>query len=252
MPLPIEDYAYIGDCRTGALVGRDGSIDWLCLPRFDSGACFAALLGTPGHGRWLIAPAGQVIAVTRRYRGDTMILETDFATAQGAVRVTDFMPLGSERRDVVRIIEGLQGQVEMRLELTVRFDYGSIVPWGRHVNGTLVLTAGPDTLELATELKVRGEDLHTVADFTVNAGARITCVLNHHWSHEASLPPLDVAVALASTADQWRAWDARCDWCGPWQTDVRRSLLMLKGLIYAPTGGMVAAPTTSLPEQAGG
>ena len=252
MPLPIEDYALIGDCHTGALVGRDGSIDWLCLPRFDSGACFAALLGNAGHGRWLLAPAAEITATRRRYRGATLILETEFATAAGEVRITDFMPLSAARRDVVRIVEGLRGEVAMRLELTVRFDYGSIVPWVRKLHGALVITAGPATLELTTNVQVRGKNLHTVGDFTIRPGERVPFVLNYHPSHEESLPPLDALSALAATESDWHAWSDRCEWPGRWHDEVQRSLITLKALTYGPTGGIVAAPTTSLPEQAGG
>src|SRR5882672_278262 len=182
MALAIEDYALIGDRHAAALVGRDGSIDWLCLPRFDSDACFAALLGEPRHGRWLIAPAAAAPKVTRRYRDGTLILETDFETSDGAVRLIDFMALSDDRRDVVRIVEGLRGRVPMHMELIIRFDYGSIVPWVRQVKGALVATAGPDTLELETQVATRGEGLTTVADFTVAQGERVPFTLNYHLS----------------------------------------------------------------------
>jgi GH15 family glucan-1,4-alpha-glucosidase len=252
MPLPIEDYALIGDCHAAALAGRDGSIDWLCLPRFDSGACFAALLGDPRHGRWLIAPAAEVLSTRRRYREGTLILETEFETAEGAVRIIDCMPLSDERWDVVRIVEGLRGRVAMQMELTVRFDYGSIVPWVRRPDHTLLLTAGPDTLELHTPVAVRGEDRKTVAEFQVSKGERVHFSLNYRPSHEATRPGLDAEEELAATERQWRDWSRRCTYQGRWGDAVMRSLITLKALTYAPTGGIVAAPTTSLPEQPGG
>src|SRR5512135_1447435 len=185
MPMPIEDYALIGDCHTAALVGRDGSIDWLCLPRFDSGACFAALLGDTGHGRWLLAPSAEAQRTRRKYRDGTLILETEFETDEGAVRIIDCMPLSDERWDVLRIVEGLRGRVAMRMELVARFDYGSIVPWVRRPDHTLLLTAGPDTLELHTPVDVRGENMKTVAEFHVSKGERIPFSLNYRPSHEA-------------------------------------------------------------------
>jgi trehalase-like protein len=191
MSLPIEDYALIGDCHTAALVGRDGSIDWLCLPRFDSGACFAALLGGPGHGRWLIAPAAEVHGVRRRYRDGTLILETEFETNEGAVRIIDCMPLSNERWDVLRIVEGLRGRVAMRMELIIRFDYGSIVPWVQRSGDTLLATAGPDTLELHTEVAVHGENMKTVAEFHVSKGQQTPFALNYRPSHEATQQAID-------------------------------------------------------------
>jgi len=191
MPLPIEDYGLIGDCHTAALVGRDGSIDWLCFPRFDSGACFAALLGDPGHGRWLIAPAAEVRSVRRKYRDGTLILETEFETDEGAVRIIDCMPLSNERWDVLRIVEGLRGRVAVRMELIIRFDYGSIVPWVRRPDDTLLATAGPDTLELHTPVAVHGENMKTVAEFHVSNGERTHFSLNYRSSHEATEQPID-------------------------------------------------------------
>ena len=255
MPLPIEDYAMIGDCHTAALVGRDGSIDWLCIPHFDSGACFAALLGSPEHGRWQIAPAGEVTRTQRRYRDGTLVLETDFETADGAVRVIDCMPLSNERWDVLRIVEGLRGEVVMGMELVIRFDYGSVVPWVRRVDGTLLATAGPDTLELHTPVSVHGENMKTVAEFTVRAGERVPFTLNYRPSHEENHAPIDGEAALAATEAEWRAWSGRChgeQFAPRWRAAVVRSLLTLKALSYAPTGGIVAAPTTSLPECLGG
>jgi len=252
MPLPIEDYALIGDGHTAALVGRDGSIDWLCLPRFDSGACFAALLGSPAHGRWLIAPRDAVRRTRRRYRDGTLILETDFETETGAVRVIDCMPLSNERWDVLRIVEGLDGRVRMHMELVIRFDYGSIVPWVRRTHGTLVATAGPDTLELRTLVHTRGEHMTSKAAFEVGVGERVPFVLNYRPSYAPVQEPIDADQTLARTQTRWRDWSQRCTYQGRWQEPVLRSLLTLKALIFEPTGGIVAAPTTSLPEQPGG
>ncbi len=252
MALRIEDYALIGDCHTAALVGRDGSIDWLCFPRFDAGACFAALLGEPGHGRWLIAPAAQVCSVQRRYRDGTLILETDFETHEGAVRITDFMPLSNDRWDLLRIVEGLRGHVPMRMELVVRWDYGSIVPWVRRSGDVLLATAGPDTLELHTEVAVHGENMKTVAEFGMREGKRTPFALNYRPSHERTQDAIDAQRALAATEHEWREWSARRTYQGRWREALERSFLTLKALTYAPTGGIVAAPTTSLPEQPGG
>lgn len=252
MPLAIEDYALIGDCNSAALVGRDGSIDWACFPCFDSGACFAALLGEARHGRWLIAPAGAVQSTRRRYRPGTLILETEFETSAGAVRVIDFMPLSGERRDIVRIVEGLRGQVAMRMELIIRFDYGSIVPWVRRPDHTELATAGPDTLELHTPIPVHGESMTTVAKFDVSQGQRTPFVLNYHLSHEARPPLLNSEQALKATERGWREWSGRSTYQGRWADAVMRSLLTLKALTYQPSGGIIAAPTTSLPEQPGG
>lgn len=253
MPLPIEDYALIGDGHTAALVGRDGSIDWLCLPHFDSEACFAALLGTPEHGRWRIAPAGEAsTSVRRSYRGDTLILHSEFECATGAVRIIDCMPLSNERWDVVRIVEGLRGTVPMRMELLIRFDYGAIVPWVRNHEGALLATGGPDTLELFTEVPTRGEGLSTVADFEVGPGQRQSFVLNYRPSHEPMQPAIDAEQALRDTETGWLEWSGRSRYDGRWRDAVMRSLITLKALIYAPTGGIVAAATTSLPEQVGG
>jgi GH15 family glucan-1,4-alpha-glucosidase len=252
MSLPIEDYAMIGDCHTAALIGKDGSIDWLCFPRFDSGACFAALLGGPEHGRWRIAPTTTVRRVTRRYRGSSLILETDIETDQGSVRLIDYMPLSDDRWDVVRIVEGLSGTVTLGMELIVRFDYGSIVPWVRRVADVLLMTAGPDTLELTASLEVRGENMKSIAEFSVNAGDRESFVLNYRPSHHATRAPLDAEQGLKDTEALWHRWSSRCTYRGRWQEPVLRSLITLKALTYKPTGGIVAAPTTSLPEQPGG
>ena len=252
MSLPIENYALVGDCHTAALVGNDGSIDWLCLPRFDSGACFAALLGGPEHGRWLLAPAAQPRRVERRYRGDTLILETDFETEEGSVRIIDFMPLSDHRWDIVRIVEGLSGRVSLRMELVVRFDYGSIVPWVRRAGDILLLTAGPDTLELAASVAVAGENLKSVAEFYVSAGERQSFVLNYRPSHVDTRPAIDAGRALTDTESLWQEWSGRCTYRGQWRHSVLRSLITLKALTYKPTGGLIAAPTTSLPEWPGG
>jgi GH15 family glucan-1,4-alpha-glucosidase len=252
MPLPIESYALIGDCHTAALIGSDGSMDWLCFPRFDSGACFAALLGGPEHGRWLLAPAGKVKSVQRRYRRDSLILETDFHTSRGSVRVIDFMPMSDERWDVVRIVQGLTGTVALRMELVVRFDYGSIVPWVRRADDLMLITAGPDTLELTSSVAVEGENMKTVAEFSVRKGKHETFVLNYRPSHFATRPAIDAAKALKSTAAHWHKWSRRCRYRGRWRDSVSRSLITLKALTYEPTGGLVAAATTSLPEQPGG
>jgi GH15 family glucan-1,4-alpha-glucosidase len=252
MPLPIENYALIGDCHTAALVGSDGSIDWLCVPRFDSGACFAALLGGPEHGRWLLAPVAEPRRVQRRYRGESLILETDFDTDEGSVRVIDFMPLSDERWDIVRIVEGLNGRVRLRMDLRVRFDYGSIVPWVRRSGGILSLTAGPDTLELAASVAVEGENMKTVADFSVSAGERQSFVLNYRPSHADPRAAIDAEGALTGTEGLWQEWSGRCTYRGRWRASVVRSLITLKALTYKPTGGLIAAPTTSLPERPGG
>jgi len=252
MSLPIEDYALIGDCHSAALVGRDGSIDWLCFPRIDSGACFAALLGEPLHGRWLITPDAEVLGIRRNYRDGTLILETEFETNEGTVRLIDCMPLSNERRDVLRIVEGVSGRVAMRMELIIRFDYGSIVPWVRRSGDTLLAIAGPDMLELRTPVACRGEDMKTVAEFHVSQGERIPFSLNDRPSHEAPQPAVDPEQALTATEVEWRQWSERCTYQGHRRDAVVRSLITLKALTYAPTGGMVAAPTTSLPERQGG
>ena len=252
MPLPIEQYALIGDCHTAALVGLDGSIDWLCFPRFDSGACFAALLGAPEHGRWRIGPSGNITAVRRKYREGTLILETEFETTEGRVRLTDFMPASLTRFDVVRIVEGLSGRVAMSLELIVRFDYGSIVPWVRRCGDVLLITAGPDTLELAGSLAVEGKGMKTVAEFTVGAGEKQWLSLNYRHSHVDTLPPIDPFEELEEADKLWHKWSGRSNIHSRWHEPVVRSLITLKALQYRPSGGIIAAPTTSLPEQPGG
>jgi GH15 family glucan-1,4-alpha-glucosidase len=253
MACRLEDYALIGDCQTAALVGRDGSIDWLCLPRFDSGACFAALLGKPEHGRWQIAPAGEVRQTRRRYRPDTLVLETDFETETGAVILIDFMPLRAKLPVVVRLVEGKRGQVPMHLELIIRFDYGSIVPWVRRSDrGGIRAIAGPNALLLDTAVELRGENLTTVSDFTIRTDERQAFVLTWFPSHEPDPPRCDPAESLRDAEAWWREWARRCTRCAEWTEAVVRSLITLKALTYAPTGGIVAAPTTALPEQLGG
>jgi len=253
MALRIEDYAVIGDTQSAALVGRDGSIDWLCLPRFDSGACFAALLGTPDHGRWLLRPAVPVRETRRRYRGDSLVLETEFHTDEGVVRVVDAMPVRTRWPDLVRAVEGVKGRVPMRMELVIRFDFGSIVPWVRKVGrNTLLAVGGPDALELRTPVETRGEQMTTVADFEVSEGEAIPFLLTWHPSHEQPPTPADPLKQLDLTQRHWQRWSDRCSYQGEWREAVVRSLLTLKALTYEPTGGIVAAVTTSLPECIGG
>jgi GH15 family glucan-1,4-alpha-glucosidase len=249
----IEDYGLIGDLQTAALVGRNGSIDWLCLPRFDSGACFAALLGDERNGRWLLRPDADVERVERRYTEKTLVHELDFHTSDGVVRVTDFMPPRGEDPDVVRIVEGIAGSVPMRQELTIRFDYGSIVPWvQRHDSDDLVAVGGPDALVLRTVVPLRGENLRTVSEFTVEPGERIPFTLTWFPSHQEVPRAIDPEQALRDTESFWRDWVGTCSYGGRWHDAVVRSLMVLKALTYAPTGGIVAAPTTSLPERIGG
>ncbi|HUF76632.1 MAG TPA: glycoside hydrolase family 15 protein [Longimicrobiales bacterium] len=248
----IEDYALIGDCETAALVSREGSIDWLCFPRFDSGACFAALLGTPEHGRWLLAPAVPASAVRRGYHGDTLVLETEFTTEEGVASVIDFMPVRSGRPDLVRIVVGREGRVPMRMDLAIRFDYGSVVPWVRSNPRGISAIAGPDSLLLRTEVPLRGEQLRTVADFVVSPGQRTSFDLTWFPSHQEASPELDPEAALGETEAWWSEWSGQCTFQGAWRSAVVRSLVTLKALIYHPTGAIVAAPTTSLPERFGG
>ena len=248
----IEDYAFIGDTQTGALISRDGCVDWLCFPRFDSGACFAALLGEAKNGRWFFTPSEPIIKTRRRYRGDTLILETEIETASGVVRLIDFMPPRGENPDIVRIIEGVRGKVALRMQLIIRFDYGNIVPWVRSRNDDLEAIAGPDALILRTPVRTSGEDLTTVAEFTVEEGERVPFVLTWFASHEAQPRAINPEHALAETEEYWTEWAKRNKATGPSRDAVVRSLITLKGLTYAPTGGIVAALTTSLPEAIGG
>lgn len=252
MSKPLEQYALLGDLQTAALVASDGSVDWLCLPRFDSPACFAALLDDERAGCWRIAPVGAELCSARRYRGDTLILETDWETPQGSVRVIDFMPPRGDDPDLVRIVAGRRGRVPMRMTLRLRFDYGRIVPWVRRLDGRLVATAGPDSIWLDTSVPTHGENLATVADFEVAAGERVAFVLTQHPSHLPAPPAVDAGEALSTTESFWNEWISGCSYRGPSAELVRRSLVTLKALTYAPTGGIVAAATTSLPEQLGG
>ena len=253
MALRIEDYALIGDLQTAALVGCNGSVDWLCFPRFDSGACFAALLGDKGHGRWLLAPTDDGASPKRRYLDDTLVLETTWETSDGVVRVFDFMPPRGVAPDIVRIVEGVRGRVEMTTELVIRFDFGHIVPWMRRQNGhTRIAVAGPDALCIRTPVDLRGEDMTTVAEFTIGEGDRVPFVVTWYSSYRDPPDEVDPEQALADTEEFWRQWVGRCGYEGEWHDAVHRSLIVLKALTYGPTGGVVAAPTTSLPEQIGG
>ncbi|MGN7103691.1 glycoside hydrolase family 15 protein [Ralstonia holmesii] len=275
MPSRIEDYALIGDCETAALVSRDGSIDWLCWPRFDSGACFAALLGTPDHGRWRIAPQSEARATRRRYLPGTLVLETVFETDTGSASVTDLMtarlpgPAGArdDTSDLIRIVRGLSGTVDMRMDLTLRFDYGTSIPWVSRVSEVtgapadgpcdmsdcvLRAVAGPNMTTLRTPAPIRGENLSTVADFTVREGEALPFVLTHSPSHLPLPASIDALEAQIDIEARWRAWSGRCHGAGQWTEAVERSLITLKALTYHRTGGVVAAPTTSLPEQLGG
>ena len=248
----IEDYAIIGDCRTAALVSREGSIDWFCCPRFDSEACFAALLGSREHGRWLIAPRTQA-RVTRRYRSNTLVLETLFETDDGAAALIDFMPLGGHHSTIVRLIQGTRGKLTMRTELIMRFGYGAIIPWVTQLeDGTLRAVAGPDMLTLRTPVHLRGKDMTTVGEFTVGEGETVPFVLSYFPSHRPLQAAFDPVAALHDTETFWQDWSAKCRPAGEWSDAVLRSVLTLKALTYAPTGGMVAAPTASLPERLGG
>jgi GH15 family glucan-1,4-alpha-glucosidase len=251
-PRMIEDYALIGDCETAALVGLDGSIDWLCWPRFDSGACFAALLGGPEHGRWLIAPTDKSARVSRRYSEGSLILITRFETATGIAELVDFMPPRDGIADVVRLVRGIIGRVDLHTEFILRFEYGAIVPWIEQSEGALLAIAGPDMIALRTPAPLRGDDLTTIGEFTVSAGSTIPFVMSYGPSNQAPPRAIDPIAALQDTETFWREWSGRCAPTGEWTEAVTRSLIVLKGLTYAPSGGIVAAPTTSLPEQAGG
>src|SRR5258708_4948775 len=249
----IEDYALIGDCEAAALVARNGSLDWLCWPRFDSDACFAALLGSDDHGHWLIAPRDDGATSTRRYRPNTLILETRFECSEGAVTLVDFMPMRGTHSSVVRLVVGERGRVTMSTKLVLRFGYGSIVPWvTRPDDGTLRAVAGPDMVVLRTPVHLAGENMTTVGKFTVVAGQTVPFVLTYMPSHLSPPPPLDPPSALEATEDFWTAWSKKCRPPGHCSDAVMRSLITLKALTYWPTGGIVAAPTTSLPECLGG
>lgn len=250
-PARLEDYALLGDCQSAALVSREGSIDWWCVPRFDSGACFAALLGTAANGRFLIAPVARSQS-SHRYLAGTMVLETEHDTPTGRVRVLDCLVMGRTRPLLVRIVKGLSGEVTMRAELVVRFDYGSIVPWVKTVDGVWSAIGGPDGLALHTSVDLRGEDLKTVGEFTVARREQVSFVLGWFPSHDPSPVPRNAPALLARTTKYWRNWSARCSYTGQWHDPVLRSLLTLESLTFTPTGGIVAAPTTSLPETLGG
>ena len=253
MSTPLEDYAIIGDCETVALVSRAGSIDWLCWPRFDSPACFAALLGTPEHGRWIIESVSPDARTSRQYRGNTLVLETRIETPSGAVTLIDFMPPRGKDSDVVRIVRGERGQVRLRTELILRFDYGRTVPWISHLpDGTFCAIAGPDMVLLHTPVRLHGEQMRTVGEFDVSSGQTVSFVLTHGASHLAPPACADPESSLATTEAFWTEWLAPGTARGPWAEAENRSALTLKALTYAPTGGIVAAATTSLPEHIGG
>ncbi|MCD5994917.1 glycoside hydrolase family 15 protein [Pseudomonas sp. CDFA 602] len=248
----IEDYALLGNCQTAALVGRDGSLDWLCFPRFDSPSCFSALLGDSDHGRWKIAPRDAVLSVKRRYRDGTLVLETEFETSTGRAMLVDFMPMGTEGH-VIRIVVGLAGQVVFDMDLAIRFDYGSSVPWvERKDPHTLTAVAGPEMLVLRSPVPLHPQDHHTASRFEVGEGERKVFTLTYQASYVPLLPDIDAERALQATESHWRDFSGRCPDVGPWTDQVKRSLITLKAMTYAPTGGIVAAVTTSLPEQLGG
>ena len=248
----IEDYAIIGDTKTVAAVARNGSIDWWCVPRIDSGAVFAALLGEPEHGRWSIAPSGEVTTTRRAYAGDSLILETTFETPGGVAKLIDFMSPGLDHPTIFRLVEGVSGEVDMHLELIARFDYGSIAPWAQSTGDGLTLVAGSDALRFHSSVPLRNEDLTTHADFTVKEGHQHGFSLAWYPAIEDAPLPLDAAAARRVTAQYWKEWIARCTYQGEWRDDVVRSLITVKALQYAPTGAVCAAATTSLPEQLGG
>jgi GH15 family glucan-1,4-alpha-glucosidase len=254
VPGRIEDYALIGDLQTAALVGRDGSVDWLCLPRFDSPSCFAALLGGDEQGQWRLAPEGAELCTGRSYQGDSLVLETLWETPTGVVKVIDFMPQRDRTPDLIRIVEGVSGSVRMRGELRLRFDYARVVPWLRRTDHHRVAVAGPDSVWLRSEPPVHtfGEKMATVSDFTVNEGDRVSFVLSWLPSHHTRPPRQDPERSLRETLTQWQEWADTCGYRGPYRESVIRSMVILKGLTFAPTGGIVAAATAALPEQIGG
>jgi len=252
---PIEDYGIVGNTRTAALVGRDGSIDWMCLPRFDSESVFGALLGDAKHGRWLIAPADPIVRTSRGYRGETGILETQFETADGAVTVTDFMPIAEheDQVDLFRIVRGTRGRVQMRTEIILRFEYGRAIPWVRQHLGGPSAVAGPNAVQFVTPVELRGTpELTTVGEFTVEAGQTVPFTMSWYPSHHRGFSYRDPQDALLATETGWRDWSSQCTFKGRWREAVIRSLITLKMLTFTPTGGIVAAATTSLPEQIGG
>ncbi|MFG1708129.1 glycoside hydrolase family 15 protein [Nonomuraea sp. M3C6] len=248
----IEDYALIGDTRSAALVGRDGSIDWLCLPRFDSPSCFAKLLGDESNGFWRLAPAGHEMAVRRAYVNDTLILETVWETSTGTVKVIDFMPPRHANPDLVRIVEGVSGTVDMTVEISIRFDYGRIVPWIRLIDGHLHAIGGPDSVWIHASLHLEGNEYRHTGTFAIAAGERQAFVFAWQPSHQPEPDGIEPSEQLTETRLFWEEWVSHCQATGPWRDAVVRSLITLKALTYSPTGGIVAAPTTSLPEHIGG
>jgi len=248
----IEDYAMIGDCHTAALVSKKGSIDWLCLPHFDSGACFAALLGTPENGYWSICPMGEVRRLRRKYRKGTLVLETEFTTDSGSVVVIDCMVPRDGNPELLRLVRGIAGRVEMKTEIVLRFDYGSVVPWVTGCDTGISAIAGPDKVNLRTRVPLRGEDFKTIANFAITEGEEISFDLAWHPSHLPAPLPINVQASIQQTEEWWLDWSKRCTYKGEWQDAVERSLITLKALTFDPTGGIVAAPTTSLPEALGG
>src|SRR4051794_29382487 len=252
MSTPIEDYAIIGDTKTVAAVARNGSIDWWCVPRIDSGAVFAALVGDTTHGRWLLAPAGADVTTRRRYAGDSLVMETEHETADGTVKVTDFMSPGLDNPTIFRIVDGLAGSVTMQLDLVARFDYGSVAPWAQATGDGLTLVAGSDALRFCSPVRLEKADAGATAAFTVTAGQRLGFSLAWHSAIDDPPSPLDATAALHRTHQYWAEWTDRCTYTGEWRDEVVRSLITVKALQYAPTGAVCAAATTSLPEQLGG
>ncbi len=252
MSIPIEDYAMIGDCHTAALVSKYGSIDWLCLPHFDSGACFASLVGSADNGHWSITPAEPILSIRRHYREGTLILETEFETKNGSVTLIDFMTPRTELPVLARSVVGTRGQVQMHLEFVLRFDYGSVVPWVRRTGQGISAIAGPDMVSLRTKVPLRGENFKTYAKFSVAKGEKVSFGMTWYPSHKNEPAPVDVDEAEKDTERWWRDWSDRCSYQGEWSDAVLRSLITLKALTFMPTGGIVAAPTTSLPEMIGG
>ena len=251
MSQPLEAYAFLSDTHTAALVSNTGSIDWLCLPRFDSGACFAALLGTPANGFWQLGPSDGRVATRRNYRPGTLVLETYYETESGSVRVVECMPHRHRHPTVLRVVEGLSGSVEMTTELRMRLDYGRSIPWVQSVPGGLRAIAGPDGLQLTTPVELHGHDMTTTATFRVTEGMRVPFTLAWYPPHESPPQPLDASAAIAQDTHRWQTWVAQCSAEGEFKPDVISSLTVLKGLIYEPTGGVVAAATTSVPEDLG-
>ena len=247
----IEDYALLGDTQTAALVGKDGSVDWACFPRFDSGACFAALIGTRDNGRWRIAPEAPVRAVRRRYRPGTLILETEMETDTGVCRLIDFMPVRGHAPDIVRIVEGVRGTVSMKSDLVIRFDTGRVVPWVRRQHDALVAIAGPDALCIRGDIEMHGENLATVGEFELKPAERRAVVMTWFPSNEGLPKAVDPGLALRETEQWWTGWSGQLAYEGPYRDMVAQSLMVLKALTYQPTGAIVAAPTTSLPEWPG-